>query len=111
METNDVHGRGEVGEKLVSAAMLRVDGPAAAEISGDFAKIRARIDRVVQSPIADGEPTKGPIHTADYTVKLPEEAGQARADQPREGYNPLLRQAAKYEAPYAAVPRVVGYAE
>ena len=65
METNDVQGRGEVGEKLVSAAMLRVDGPAAAEISGDFAKIRARIDRVVQSPIADGEPTKGPIHTAD----------------------------------------------
>ncbi|MCR5681910.1 MAG: hypothetical protein K6G29_05595 [Clostridiales bacterium] len=108
MDTKDEKA---VGEKLVAAAMLNADGPAAEGISADFVKIRARIDRVVQSPISAGEPPKGPIHTADYTVKLPDMAGAARADQPTEGENPLLRQAAKYEAPYAAVPRVVGDAE
>ncbi len=108
METNDERA---VGEKLAAAAMLICEGPAAEGISADFVKIRARIDRVVRSPIAQGQPTKGPIHTADYIVKLPGDAGGARADQPAEGENPLLRQAAKYEAPYAAVPRVVGDAE
>ena len=112
METNDNRGGTPgVGEKLVAAAMLNADGLAAEGISADFVKIRARIDRVVQSPISDGEPTKGPIHTADYPVKLPEVAGSARAGQPKERIDPLLRQAAKIDEPYVVVPRVVGDAE
>ena len=112
METNDNRCRSQgVGEKLVAAAMLPYGGPASEGISADFVKIRARIDRVVQSPISDGEPTKGPIHTADYPVKLPEVAGSARAGQPKESIDPLLRQAAKIDEPYVVVPRVVGDAE
>lgn len=108
-EKETERGRLELEKKLTAAAMLRQDGTGA--LSGDFEKIRERIDRVVASPIAAGEPTRGPIHTADYPVKPAGEAEGARRDQPAEGENPLLRQAVKYDVPYLAVPRVVGEAE
>lgn len=102
---------GELQKKLTEAAMFRPDREESRELAEDFGKIRERIDRVVTSPIAAGEPTKGPIHTADYRVKPARETAGPRPDQPAEGDNPLLGQAAKYEAPYLAVPRVVGEAE
>ena len=97
------------GTSLRDFAMLSPDGGAESRLSEDFMKIRARIDRVVQSEIADGEPPRGPIHTAPHTVTFPEETGDCPSDETRwaESGEALLSGSGHWTAPYIAVPRLI----
>ena len=100
-------------KKLTDSAMLALSPEAAEELARDFDALRIRLDAVVRSDAAGGEPPEGPIHTENHEVSLPEEAEKRAEDAEREGGAKegrgriLLCQAAGFDGVNLTVPRVV----
>ena len=94
--------------KLTASAMLVLSGEAGEALAADFEALKERLDAVVRSEAASGEPAEGPIHAEPHTVLSPEEA-EKRAPDPagRITGRELLRQADRFDGTYAAVPRVL----
>ena len=94
--------------KLTASAMLSLSDEAMGELARDFSELKERLDAVVRSDAASGQPAAGPIHAQAHRVLPPEEAEQ-RAEGETAGASgkALLRQADRFDGTYAVVPRVV----
>ena len=94
--------------KLTASAMLSLSDEAMGELARDFSELKERLDAVVRSDAASGQPAAGPIHAEAHRVPSPEEAertaGQKKAEASGKA---LLRQADRFDGTYAVVPRVV----
>ena len=111
--TDPAAERTAMRKKLTDAAMLALSPEAAEELARDFDALRIRLDAVVRSDEAAGDPPEGPIHTqirevspprdAEVLAKMTEEARRAAEGRGRT----LLGQAAQFDGVYGVVPRVV----
>ena len=94
--------------KLTSSAMLALSPEAEGELARDFSALKVRLDAVVRSEAAAGQPAEGPIHAEIHLVPPPEEAEKRAAERVcRSWGRELLRQADRFDGTYAVVPRVV----
>ncbi len=94
--------------KLTSSAMLALSSEAEEELARDFSALKVRLDAVVRSDAASGQPAEGPIHAEVHPVLPPEEAEKRAAERERRTWGrELLRQADRFDGTYAVVPRVV----
>lgn len=106
-ETVENASGAELG-KLTASAMLALSSEAEEELARDFSALKERLDAVVRSEAASGEPAAGPIHAESHTVLTPEEAEKHAPDPAgRITGRDLLRQADRFDGIYAVVPRVV----
>ena len=94
--------------KLTASAMLSLSDEAMGELARDFSELKERLDAVVRSEAASGQPAEGPIHAGIHPVLSPEEAEKQAAERAcgSRGRD-LLRQADRFDGTYAVVPRVV----
>ena len=97
-------------EKTLMEMAMLAETDADGELTGDFRKIRARIDRVVRSELADNPPPDGPVHAQEHTAALPDPDRTPKPEnaQNEENRARLLGGSARFESPYVSVPRVVG---
>ena len=97
-------------EKTLTEMAMLAEADAESGLAGQFQKIRARIDRVVRSPLADYPPPDGPIHAEEHTAVLPTGGNGKKPDnaQNEENRSVMLGGSARFDAPYVTVPRIVG---
>ena len=94
--------------KLTASAMLALSSEAEKELARDFSALKERLDAVVRSEEAAGQPAAGPIHAEPHPVLPPEEAEKRAAERESGKWGrDLLRQADRFDGTYAVVPRVV----
>ncbi|MBE6726142.1 MAG: hypothetical protein E7576_13285 [Ruminococcaceae bacterium] len=97
-------------KKLTASAMLALSPEAEKELARDFEALKVRLDGVVQSEAASGEPAEGPIHAGVRRVLPPDQAEEKAAERPpvpcAKGKS-LLSQADRFDGTFCVVPRVV----
>ena len=96
--------------KLTASAMLALSPEAEAELAREFEALKERLDGVVRSDAANGEPAEGPIHAGARRILPPDQAEEKAAERPpvpcAKGKS-LLSQADRFDGTYNIVPRVV----
>ena len=97
-------------KKLTASAMLALSEEAEAELARDFEALKERLDGVVRSGAASGDPAEGPIHAGVHRVLPPDQAEEKAAERPpvpcARGKS-LLSQADRFDGTFCVVPRVV----
>ena len=97
-------------KKLTASAMLALSGEAEEELAREFEVLKERLDGVVRSDAANGDPAEGPIHAGVRRILLPDLAEEEAAERPPvpcgKGKS-LLSQADRFDGTYSIVPRVV----